>query len=267
VKTNLGTHIEGSARSIALVIPYFEELHRFDFQKLIELSTKGKDLLDIYLVDDGSRDSLSQLISEVIKKHSLSNVVQLASKNNLGKANAIRFGYNSITPLQGKYSYFGFTDADFSTPPAEIIRVAKFVLTTGDKFVYGVRIPTGKNLIQTSKFRSTQGKIFTSIVSMILNAPFKDSQCGLKFLRISDKTQEIFSMPFINSWLVDLEIMGRAMSNDEVCVTELVLNEWKHVEQSKTGMRDIPRVAISLLRFRYNYGKMSAIKTKILFQN
>ena len=267
MKTNLRAHIEAGAKSIALVIPYFEELNRFNFQKLIELSTRGRDLLDIYLIDDGSRDSLSQLISEVIKKNSLLNVFQVASKNNLGKANAIRFGYNSITHLQGKYSYFGFTDADFSTPPAEIIRVANYVLAAGDKFIYGVRIPTGSNLIQTSKFRSTQGKFFTSIVSLILKAPFKDSQCGLKFLRINDKTQEIFSTPFVNRWLVDLEIISRAMSNDEICVTEIVLHEWTHVEQSKTGIRDVPRVAIALLRLRYKYGKMSGIKTKTLFHD
>lgn len=256
-----------NSKSIALVVPYFDELKRFDFQKLVELSVRGRDLLDIYLVDDGSRDSLSSLIAEAIKRNSLENVFQLISRDNLGKANAIRLGFNSIAVSGRKYSYFGFTDADFSTPPAEVVRVAKFVLANRENFVYGARISTGRNLIQTSKFRSTQGIFFTLIVRLILNAPFKDSQCGLKFLRITKEIEEIFSTPFVNRWLLDLEIMCRVMSKGEIHVTELVLQEWTHFEESKTGIKDIPKVVSSLIRLRYKYGKMSGIKTNTLFQN
>lgn len=248
--------------SIALVIPYFNEINRFETHSLVELSTAGRDILDIYLIDDGSTDTLSKTIAEIVSKKSLTNVYQLASKQNLGKANAIRLGYNLIMDMRKNYSYFAFTDADFSTPPREILRVAKFATKCDSNFVYGARIRINGNSIRTSKFRSTQGKIFTLIVKFLLQAPFKDSQCGLKFLKINDVTNQVFSEPFINSWLVDLEILCRAMSAKEVSVTELVLREWTHYEKSKTGIKDIPKVAGALLKLRFKYGSLSKLRVE-----
>lgn len=256
-----------SLGSIALIIPYYNEIKRFDCKKLVELSKQSENLLDIYLVDDGSQDSLSNQIAKAINESVLINAYQIISRKNLGKANAIRFGYNLIADSGREYSYFGFTDADFSTPPEEIVRVAKWVLTNSEDFVFGVRLPTKKNLIETSKFRSTQGKFFTKIVKFILGTPFKDSQCGLKFMKNGSEMHEIFSIPFDNSWLVDLEIMCRAKNKREIKVMELVLHKWTHFENSKTGIRDIPKVAISLFKLRFKYGRMSSIKATTLFDN
>lgn len=256
------TNIDPNKRLTALIIPFYNELKRFDFEALIELSINSQDFLDIYLVDDGSEDGLPELIQEMILELKFPNVFLLSAENNLGKANAIRFGFKGIPNLLSTYNFIGFTDADFSSPPSEILRLANFKNENDYEFVFGTRISTKENLIRTTKFRFIQGKMFTILVSFILGGKFLDSQCGLKYIRLSEATVKMFQEEFLNDWLIDLEMLCRIQKLKKVEVIEVVLQEWTHKEQSKTGFFDLPSVLGSLIKLRIKYGKLSDVRVK-----
>lgn len=250
-------------KRIALIIPFYNELKRFDFEALNDLANSSINFLDIYLVDDGSTDELPNLIRPFIIKQKYTNLFLLSTKDNLGKANAIRFGFQAIySPLEN-YEFIGFTDADFSSPPSEIIRLARLCLEK-NRFVFGARIASIHNSIRTTRFRYIQGQFFTLLVEVILGGKFLDSQCGLKFLKISQEITRVFEEEFINDWLIDLEILCRIQELQIVEIIEEILQEWTHKKDSKTRIFDLPRILISLIKLRTKYGKISDSRVKIL---
>jgi dolichyl-phosphate beta-glucosyltransferase len=244
----------------ALIVPFYNELERFDFHDLEELAKNSQELLDIYLVDDGSTDELPELIKVFISKSQNKNIFLLSTRENLGKANAIRYGFNKIPNLQNRYNFIGFTDADFSSPPSEIIRLAEFNINQRQDIVVGVRISTRENKITTTRYRYFQGKLFTLLVLSILGGNSLDSQCGLKFMKLSEEAISIFENEFMNSWLIDLEILCRLKKLQKVEILEVVLSEWVHKENSKTNLRDLPSVLRSLFRLRFKYGNLKDVK-------
>jgi dolichyl-phosphate beta-glucosyltransferase len=243
----------------ALIIPFYNEVNRFDFDDLDELARNSMDLLHIYLVDDGSTDELPKLIERFVSKSNNKNIFLLSTRENLGKANAIRYGFNKIPNLQNRYKFIGFTDADFSSPPSEIIRLAELNIKQKQDIVAGVRISTGQNNVRTTRYRYLQGKLFSFLVLTILGGKFLDSQCGLKFMKISRETISVFENNFMNDWLIDLEILCRLKKLQKVEIVEVVLREWIHKENSKTSFRDLPRVLKSLFKLRNEYGNLSDV--------
>ena len=250
--------------SIALIIPFYNEVERFDLNKLVELSKISSGLIDIYLINDGSKDDLPEQISSLIQNQQLENVSLITSEKNLGKANAIRFGFNSIPNLITSYKFFGFTDADFSSPPYEIFEVARIACRNEFEFNFGVRVPTKQNIIQTSRFRFLQGRLFSFLVKLVLRSSISDSQCGLKYMKINKNMEEIFQKEFMNRWLIDLEILCRANKLSKIKVCEIILLEWVHVRKSKTKISDLPMVIRGIIKLRFNYGTLRNLEIQTI---
>ena len=241
--------------SIALIIPFFNERLRLKTEDLLELSLLGRGLLDIYLVDDGSTDGHHSGLQEFITMNNTHNIKILRSTLNLGKAEAIRFGTKQID-LQN-YEYLGMTDADFSAPPQEIMRLASLVKEMKFGTVFGVRKNNSHNLIETSLYRRVQGTVFNKMVRKILGFRLLDSQCGLKYFQVDNNLIESLKQPFLNPWLFDLEILLRLKDNKRSGVSEIVLDNWSHVSNSKTSISDIGPVVKSIFLLRRQYGKIA----------
>jgi hypothetical protein len=247
-----------------LIIPFYNEVERFDLRKLIELSKISDGLIDIYLINDASKDDLPEKLSSLIQNQKLKNVFLLTSEKNLGKANAIRFGFNSIPNLTASYKFFGFTDADFSSPPNEIMEVARIASKNGFEFNFGVRVSTEQNIIKTSRFRFLQGRLFSLLVKLVLGSSISDSQCGLKYMKVTKNVEEIFQKEFMNRWLIDLEILCRANKLNRIKVCEVILKEWVHVGNSKTKFSDLPKVMGDIMKLRLNYGTLRNVERQII---
>jgi len=63
-------------------------------------------------------------------------VTVIESVTNRGKAEAIRFAVQSLSLK--KYSHFGFTGADFSASPSEIVCLARIALTNPLTFIFWI---------------------------------------------------------------------------------------------------------------------------------
>ena len=247
---------------IALIIPFFNERLRLKTEKLLELSQLAGKFLDIYLIDDGSTDDYFWIIKDFILKAGLNNVALLRSEKNLGKAEAIRFGASNLN--LSDYNFLGIADADFSAPPAEVIRLARLAIGRKSGLVFGIRKTNGVNLIKTSRYRFLQGVVFTKIVSGIIGRQFLDSQCGLKYFEVNSGLIESLKVSFTNPWLFDIEMLYRLSEKKKIIVNEIYLEEWSHMKNSKTSIKDITPVIKSLILLRWNYGKIKNIKLTTL---
>lgn len=246
---------------IALVIPFFNERERLRLSDLRELSERAGGDLDCYLVDDGSTDNFALEIGSYIINEKLDNVHLIRAPFNIGKSEAIRFGANKIDLRE--YKFLGITDADFSASPTEIMRLAAITIEGESKYVFGARIKSVSNNIETSWFRYVQGQFFNRLVNLIFGHRFLDSQCGLKYFLVDMNLITALMKPFTNRWLFDLEIILRLSKLGKIKISEVILEKWVHTRGSKTSLKDIGPVFLALLSLRLKYGKCFVITGKL----
>ena len=240
---------------VCLIIPFYNEKERFSTEYLLELSTRAPSGFHCYLVDDGSSDGLSEMLKNFILENGLLNVSLVRSQLNLGKANAIRFGFEQIEIE--RYNFVGFTDADFAAKPQEILRLIPFLIQGRMQMLLGARTKLESNRISTPTFRYLQGLSFNFIIEKLFQRKFLDLQCGLKFFHNNDQLRSALVEPFMNEWLFDLELILRINESGDLCIQEEVLENWTHVGGSKVAPHDVFGIAMGLLKLRFKYGNFN----------
>ena len=111
----------------AIVIPFYNEERRFDRVRLVELA--GDPAVELIVVDDGSKDRTAELLSE-LEATSDGKVHFLKLDTNRGKGEAVRLGL--LRALERGHDTVGFTDADFSTRPGELLGLLSTLETRDD---------------------------------------------------------------------------------------------------------------------------------------
>ena len=102
------------------------------------------------------------------------------------------------------------------------------------------------------------GRIFATCVSLSLNLPTYDTQCGYKLIK-SELAKSIFKDPFVSPWFFDVELLFRIKNSKgadfvKKHVYEFPLFEWEEVEGSKIKLIDYFTVPFQLLKIKRKYG-------------
>ena len=109
--------------------------------------------------------------------------------------------------------------------------------------------------------RHYTGRIFATSVSLVLDLPIYDTQCGAKMFRCSETTSVLFKDPFVSRWIFDVEIVARllqergpeAFRGTRSVLVEFPLQEWEDVSGSKIRTTDFPKALLDLWRIRSHY--------------
>lgn len=237
-------------RNSALVIPCFNEAERLDDDFVLELAdTPG---LAVMLVDDGSRDGTFQRFSELaaLRPNAIST---LRMPRNVGKGEATRNGM--LACIEKGASSVGFADADFSTPPREIVRLHRALLSSGRSVVLGSRVARLGSRIQRSPIRHGLGRIFATFAALAMEAQVYDTQCGAKWFAVGEPLRTAISRPFRSRWAFDLELLLRLLgridgTTETIALEEIVeipLESWTDVGGSKLRIAGMARALYEVL--------------------
>jgi dolichyl-phosphate beta-glucosyltransferase len=236
----------------AIVVPYFNESQRFNSEYFDKLQSNRD--IQIYFVNDGSTDETEKLL----KSHyqNCKNVRLTGYKKNLGKAQAIKFGFTQVITDNNNNHYkdefiIGFIDFDSSIDPLELNHVIKIFKTQLDKSivntVWAVRRKNKKNRIKRKLSRHLIGRMVHYIIKLrVRNIPL-DTQCGFKIF--DWKSAEIFAkIHFQTKWLFEIEFLKFIQKNSiHLIVAEYELNFWRETSGSKlTSIRSIKNVLFDL---------------------
>jgi dolichyl-phosphate beta-glucosyltransferase len=235
---------------ISVVIPCFNEAERLDANAVEELISA--DDVDVILVDDGSTDGTWQHLEAIQRRHP-GRVECLKMHRNVGKAESVRHGMNHAVARGADVT--GYTDADFATPPAEMLRlIGEIRRTPAIKVLFGSRWLHMGSTIQRSRIRHYTGRVFATFASMVLRMPVYDTQCGAKLFRVSDSFRTALVAPFLSRWAFDVELIGRLREGVGHLpgyglseFVEVPLNTWIDVGGSKIGPFDMIRATLELL--------------------
>lgn len=235
-------------QKVLIIVPCYNEERRLDLAAFNDF-----EYIDCIFVDDCSKDKTKELIERFILKNPRHRLLSLTE--NSGKAEAVRFAMNSLSPLDlNTYEWIGFWDADLATPLQEIPRMIHYqhFYTRKIDALFCSRLLRLGSDIKRSPVRHYLSRVFMTLVTLLLSIKPYDSQCGAKLFR--PKLIEIaFKEPFISKWIFDLEVILRLK---EFYLVEYPLLKWHDIPGSKLNIsRDFFRISSDLIRIARAYRK------------
>ncbi len=262
--------------TVVVVVPCYNEAARLDPARFIEFSERYPDVGFLF-VDDGSTDQTLEVL-EGLKARDEKRFRVLGLTRNMGKAEAVRQGMLRVLtgeeapgPVDGtdtpapaeetSATEVAFLDADLATPLDEIPRFHRVLEENpGIDMVFGSRVQLLGRTIHRKLHRHYFARALATAVSLTLDMPIYDSQCGAKLFRPTPELRLALSRPFFSGWLFDVELLARlkrayadAGRSLEEAIYELPLNHWQEIHGSKTRPRDAITALYNLARIQATY--------------
>jgi len=104
------------------------------------------------------------------------------------------------------------------------------------------------------------GRVFATVVSIVLKLPIYDTQCGAKMFRVTAETEDFFVQPFSSRWVFDVEIIARFIQarrynfeSVKNAIYEFPLPVWHDVAGSQVRPQDFFRALFDVLQIYLRY--------------
>lgn len=233
-----------------IVIPCFNERLRFRPQAVEALLASPS--VRVVLVDDGSTDGTGELLAETASAHP-GRVELLSLPANRGKAEAVRAGLRLA--FESDVQQVGYLDADFSTPPDEMLHLVEVLESRPVAVVLGSRVKLLGREVERRLVRHYLGRVFATVASITLGLAVYDTQCGAKVMRRSPALEHAVATPFSSRWAFDVELLWRLLhppagvaALDPSALLEVPLQTWRDVKGSKLHPGQMVKAGFDLLR-------------------
>jgi dolichyl-phosphate beta-glucosyltransferase len=242
-------------QKIVFVVPCYNEANRLKSDLFLQFCQSHSNI-HFCFVDDGSKDGTIEVLKAMQQANNI-QISYLQLPHNQGKAEAVRQGILHSHSLD-LFAYTGYLDADLATPLSEIPYFLQIIHQSPENLlIAGSRISRMGAEIDRYWFRHYFGRVFATVVSIMLNLRFYDTQCGAKLLK-SEIINDIFSEGFISPWLFDVELIFRILKlktykNSQKLIYELPLREWKEQKESKIKFSDLLKIPIELFKIYRKY--------------
>lgn len=232
---------------MSIVIPAYNEAGRLPttLEKIARYADAHTEVLEIVIVDDGSRDSTASVVRDAAKRDPRIRLVSYAL--NAGKGYAIRRGI-----IETRGDLVLISDADLSTPIEEIEKLTA-ALQQHD-IAIGSRGVDESTVKQRQRwYRQKMGKVFNRIMRSVTGLPYIDTQCGFKLMSRS-VAREIFGQATVDRFAFDVEMLMLAHQRGFTVAEVPVL--WFNSSDSRVHIvRDSMRMLRDVLALRWRLGK------------
>lgn len=232
-------------KKTALVVPCFNEAHRFPMEYWKELIQLEPNIHWIF-VNDGSSDSTGFILQDLISD-STSEVIH--NKKNLGKGNSVREGFMYALDKSSDFKTLGYIDSDGAFSKLDLMRLIEKVdeLEFSNKSLDAIlssRVALAGHYIRRKPSRHYLGRLIATYLTRgWVDSPY-DTQSGLKLFSNSIPFQNTLKNSFQTSWFVDIEIMTRIgiEKGGHLNIWEVPLTSWSDIAGSKLNLKQIPKL-------------------------
>ena len=219
-----------------VVVPCYNEADRLDAGEIRRLAAR----VDVWLVDDGSRDPTREVI-ERVANDSDGRVRAFQNDHNRGKAETVR--QSMLAACEAGAPIVGFLDADLATPVDEMLTLLSLLETGSAEVVTAARVALSGRDIRRAGTRHYAGRVFSTIASLAIGATYYDTQCGAKVFRNTPSLRTALAEPFLSRWSFDVELLGRLLAGSPGTqpvppnrLVEYPLQTWQDVPGSKLSL-------------------------------
>lgn len=236
--------------ALSVIIPAYNESRRLP--KTVRAISKylraRRVVHEVIVVDDGSRDDTPQLLVQLAKE----GVTVLGDGRNYGKGAALRAG---VMAARGELVLM--TDADLSTPIEELDKLMPRIMQSGFDVAIGSRA-MAQSEVRQPLARKILSRASNLLIRMVLNLPYRDTQCGFKLYRL-DAARRLFSTLALPRFSFDYEILLRAKRTG-LRVAEVGVR-WEHAPFSTVRGIDVLQSLVDVFRVRFAMDKSGAVRT------
>lgn len=225
--------------TVSLVLPAYDEERRLP--QLLEvvragaredLARAGLELVEVLVVDDGSRDRTAELLRAEAAGDSCLRAITLP--RNRGKGGAVAAG---VATARGELCLIA--DIDLSTPLSEAGKLVRPLLDGADVAI-GSRT-LDPSIVQRSTYRLWMGRAYNLLVRLLTRLPHRDTQCGFK-LAPTAVAHALLEGQLIERYAFDVETLMRARAAGLEVVEVPVV--WVEDPNSSVRLRTAWRMAV-----------------------
>jgi undecaprenyl-phosphate 4-deoxy-4-formamido-L-arabinose transferase len=164
-----------NAELVSIVIPVYNEQENLPdlIRRCTESCSRMQRPFELILVDDGSRDSCGDIITEAAEQDG-SNVVGVLLNKNYGQHAAVMAGF-----AEARGGIIVTLDADLQNPPEEIPRLVE-TIEEGFDVVGSIRVPRQDNF-----FRRIASSVVNKVAQKATGVVMHDYGCMLRAYRRS----------------------------------------------------------------------------------
>ena len=197
-----------SSKTLSIVIPVFNEINFLN--ELFDQIKKffNDEYTEIIVVDDGSTDGSSNLLTELKKNNNYKFSFKIIRLDiNSGKGKAIQTG---IKNSNGEYVLL--QDADLELDCKDAKEMFEMISSNKDiKCIFGSRYLSGKLKKNNYFFNNLVGKINSLIFNIFFSQSLSDVHCGLKILHRSVIEKIKLS---INDFGIEIDLASQIVRNN-----------------------------------------------------
>ncbi len=230
---------------LSVVIPAYNEEHRLPPTLAIvkEYLAQQRYASEIIVVDNASADRTL----EVARKAD----VEVLEERRRGKGAAVRTGM-----LAARGEYVLFSDADLSTPIAEVEKLLE-AIRRGHEVAIGSRaLPESNITVHQPWYRELVGRFGNLLVRMLAVRGIADTQCGFK-LYPREVAQRLFGAQRMTGIAFDMEMLflaqrlGLRIAEVPVTWVDNPDTRFSRVRDGLDALKDLLRIRWNWLRGRY----------------
>jgi dolichyl-phosphate beta-glucosyltransferase len=235
----------GAAGSLSIVVPAYNEAARIgdSLRAVCDYVTAAEVDAEVLVVDDGSTDDTAAVATRILQKRGIEHRI-LTGRPNRGKGYTVREGGQAA-----RKEWTLMTDADLSTPIAEVDRLLAAAAEGGYSLVMGSRaLPDSRIGVRQTWLRQNMGRTFNLMVRLLTGLEIRDTQCGFKLWRTRTVAPLLPDLRVDGfAWDVELLMVAKRAG---LTMTEVPV-EWNDAVGTKVGLLSDPlRMIRDILRIR-----------------
>lgn len=226
---------------LSIIIPAHNEESRLSktLDEILQFSGSQSFHSEIIVIENASVDRTLDIARECARTHSSIRVIH---EDRPGKGLAVRTG---MLAAGGEYRFI--CDADLSMPAAEISRFLPPALTGVDIGIASREAP-GAVRYNEPPLRHFVGRVFNTMVRIIVLHRLQDTQCGFKCFN-RKAAEMLFPLQTIHGWTFDVEILAIAQKMG-FKIVEVPIPWYYHGDSKVRVLRDSLKMARDLFRIR-----------------
>jgi dolichyl-phosphate beta-glucosyltransferase len=195
---------------------------------------------EVIVVENASRDNTLKIARDFAAR---SPIIRAIHEDLPGKGRAVHTG---MLAAGGEYRFFA--DADLSMP---IVEVNRFLPPASDvPIAIASREAPGAIRYDEPAYRHITGRVFNSLIRMLVLPDLQDTQCGFKMFR-ADVAEELFKRQTLMGWSFDVELLYIARLR-KLPILEIPIPWYFNPESKVSVLRDSWRMFRDLLIIRRN---------------
>lgn len=230
-----------AAPFLSIIIPAHNEESRLSktLDDILQFTDSQSFSSEVIVIENASVDRTLEIAREYARTNPSIRVIH---EDRPGKGLAVKTG---MLAAGGEYRFI--CDADLSMPAAEISRFLPPALTGVDIGIASREAP-GAVRYNEPPLRHFVGRVFNTMVRIIVLHRLQDTQCGFKcFNRKSAET--LFPLQTIHGWTFDVEILAIAQKMG-FKIVEVPIPWYYHGDSKVRVVRDSLKMARDLFRIR-----------------